>query len=363
MNPDVPMSPQSALAALGLLFIAAFFLIGPIVAWVIYAARPFSTWKPISPIGFGAVGLVDIAVCFVLMFVLAMGVTRAWRSELGARYDAMRESMPSDVPAGDGSDASDSATLEPATSDAPDKAYDPLTPMVIGSIQFATVLAAFLTVLFVVVRTGCRFSNLGWRFGQLPSDLWFGLLVYLMFAPVIMGINILTGMATQTKYDHPVLELLRHAPLMAFVMAAIFAPLTEELMFRSLLVGWFESIHFATERWKAFLVGALVGQVQAQGSTVADSGAVGQQPPMSPEEEPICVATIVPPWWPAILSGTLFGAAHFSYGISWVPLILFGILLGRVYQLRRSILTTIAIHALHNATMIGAAWLATFLKA
>ena len=63
-----------------------------------------------------------------------------------------------------------------------------------------------------------------------------------------------------------------------------------------------------------------------------------------------------PPWWPSLLSGTLFGFAHFNYGVSWVALIVFGMVLGRLYQLRQSIIPVIAVHVLFNSmnvTMLG----------
>jgi membrane protease YdiL (CAAX protease family) len=52
----------------------------------------------------------------------------------------------------------------------------------------------------------------------------------------------------------------------------------------------------------------------------------------------------------------VFGLAHFSYGISWVPLILFGLISGRLFQLRRSIVPCIVLHACFNAlSMFGLA--------
>ena len=59
-----------------------------------------------------------------------------------------------------------------------------------------------------------------------------------------------------------------------------------------------------------------------------------------------------PPWWPTLLSGTLFGLAHFSYGVSWVALILFGIVLGRLYQIRQSIIPVIMVHFMFNGMNI-----------
>jgi membrane protease YdiL (CAAX protease family) len=61
-----------------------------------------------------------------------------------------------------------------------------------------------------------------------------------------------------------------------------------------------------------------------------------------------------PPWWIAILSGLIFGLAHFEYGVSWVPLVVLGTVLARVYQLQRSILPCILMHGLFNSlAMVG----------
>jgi hypothetical protein len=60
------------------------------------------------------------------------------------------------------------------------------------------------------------------------------------------------------------------------------------------------------------------------------------------------------PWWPALLSGAIFGLAHFDYGVSWMPLMVLGIVLGRVYQLRQSIVPCVVVHALFNGfSMLG----------
>ena len=64
-----------------------------------------------------------------------------------------------------------------------------------------------------------------------------------------------------------------------------------------------------------------------------------------------------PPWWIAVVSGLLFGLAHFEYGVSWVPLVVLGTVLARVYQLQRSILPCFLIHALFNSlAMVGFAF-------
>jgi membrane protease YdiL (CAAX protease family) len=69
-----------------------------------------------------------------------------------------------------------------------------------------------------------------------------------------------------------------------------------------------------------------------------------------------------PPWWIAIASGLLFGLAHFDYGVSWVPLMVLGTVLARVYQLQRSILPCFIIHALFNSLAMAGFAMELFVK-
>jgi len=52
----------------------------------------------------------------------------------------------------------------------------------------------------------------------------------------------------------------------------------------------------------------------------------------------------------------LFGLAHWGYGVSWIPLLVLGTIMARVYQLRRSVVPCVVIHALFNTmSLIGLA--------
>jgi membrane protease YdiL (CAAX protease family) len=57
---------------------------------------------------------------------------------------------------------------------------------------------------------------------------------------------------------------------------------------------------------------------------------------------------LIPPWWPAVVTGILFGLAHISYGMSFIPLSFLGILLGFVYRQTHSIWPCILIHMMLN---------------
>ena len=62
------------------------------------------------------------------------------------------------------------------------------------------------------------------------------------------------------------------------------------------------------------------------------------------------VADLVPPVWPSVVTGILFGLAHWGYGLSFIPLIVLGIVLGLVYRATHSIWPCILIHAMLNGT-------------
>ena len=62
-------------------------------------------------------------------------------------------------------------------------------------------------------------------------------------------------------------------------------------------------------------------------------------------------------WLPILISGTLFGLAHLGHGVSPLPLVLFGIVLGYLYQRTHRLLPSITAHALFNAYSMTMLWL------
>lgn len=185
------------------------------------------------------------------------------------------------------------------------------------------VLSVGIVSFFIIFRTNRTKKWIGWGTEKLGSDIAVGVKYFIMFTPIIIAINALVMSMSGTEYNHPIQEMIKKSPWLiavAFWMACIVAPLTEEFAFRAILIGWFESIQYGRDRLAASMVGE-------------------QNPPTTPTS---------PSWIHPILSGALFGLAHFEYGVSWVPLVVFGIILGRMYQLRQSVWTTVVVHALFN---------------
>lgn len=311
------------------------------------------------------VGLIDLLVTLLVLGLLFSLAAMSWRaSGLRVERTAAQTNPPSSLP--DSNQPTEDPTVatalpsDPLPSDPlpepPSKSPSP-QPAGFSQSQFifsgfamtAQLLCVGLVTFFVAGRTGCSMKKLGWRTDQWKGDLRAGFQCFLMMTPFILVINALLQKVTQTPYEHPVQEMIKQYPWLlgiAFWQASIVAPISEEFGFRVLLIGWFESIHFGKNKIHAFMVGAsepITSQAIGQEEGESAPQALGANP-----TEPGLPTRYQAPWWPTLVSGTLFGLAHFSYGVSWVSLVVFGIVLGRVYQHRQSILPIIAVHLLFN---------------
>ncbi len=343
--------------ALGVIWVLLLAVLGgSIVAWSKWIARYMNSVKPdqiaISPQA--TVGFVDILVSALVLFTLFVSAPVAWKA-LGLPVGQTKQESklnavaPIEVESFASADVSDSDASKATTSNV-DKGRV-VKPPVMTQHQFlytgflisAQLLCVILMTIFICKRKSCALKKLGWRLDQVAGDLRAGLQCFLMMTPVILLLNAGLQGLTKTPYEHPIQEMIKQYPWLlglAFWQAAIVAPVSEEFAFRTLLIGWFESIQFGRDKLSAFMFGATPARDLDTGEF--DTG-----------ESPMEYS---PPWWPVLLSGTLFGLAHFSYGVSWVALIVFGVVLGRLYQLRQSIIPVIMVHFLFNTmnvTMLG----------
>ena len=202
-------------------------------------------------------------------------------------------------------------------------------------LTLALLLGALLSILVLLLRTRASPVQLGLVNQELCRDLWIGALVFLWVTPLVMVVAAVVNNLLGVEYQHPVVDAMKENPYMLpslFFGAVVCAPIWEEYAFRGLLIGWFDSIRQSGGNPLKIFLGA--------GNRVAD------------REEVSAYA----PWWPAILSGVFFGGAHVGYGVSWVPLMVLGTVLGRLYQVRRSIVPCVVVHGLFNSlSMVGLA--------
>lgn len=137
--------------------------------------------------------------------------------------------------------------------------------------------------------------------------------------------------------QHPLVErLLEHHSLgmmaAAAFVAVVAAPLYEEVAFRLVLQGWLERVEF--------LRGARLPIAELE------SGSANSAEDMPRTE--LRYAPMTTRWMPILVSGTLFGLAHWGHGMSPVPLVLLGWILGYAYQRTHRIVPCITCHLMFN---------------
>jgi membrane protease YdiL (CAAX protease family) len=289
-----------------------------------------------------------------------------------------------------------------------------LTPI----LTLSLLLGALLAALVIVLRTRASPVELGFWSNRLVADVWIGALVFLWVTPIVLIQSQIAVRWTEVEYEHPVIDAMRENPMaypMLFFGAVICAPLWEEFAFRTLLIGWLDTVRASKWRLRTILFGQRPQGIEQpsdastntnfedyestisarlEDDTIVDSA--NSYPPINPyavppgshathsdfirstnqsfaelprnaaptwDEQPTventdadCRTEGYPPWWPAITSGVLFGLAHLGYGVSWIPLITLGVVLGRLFQLRRSLVPCVVVHGLFNSmSMIGLA--------
>jgi membrane protease YdiL (CAAX protease family) len=310
----------------------------------------------------------------------------------------------------DGQDSSSASGAKNSSNEVPPW----LTPI----LTLSLLLGALLAALVIVLRTRASPVELGFWSNRLVADVWIGALVFLWVTPIVLIQSQIAVKWTEVEYEHPVIDAMRENPMaypILFFGAVICAPLWEEFAFRTLLIGWLDTVRASKWRLGAVLFGRRPQVIEEtsnplsntnheidestisarlEDDTIVDSA--NSYPSINPyavppgshetnsdsvwsanqsfaelpknasvawSEQPTvenadadCGTDAYPPWWPAITSGVLFGLAHLGYGVSWIPLITLGIVLGRLFQLRRSLVPCVVVHGLFNSmSMIGLA--------
>ena len=318
---------------------------GCIVAWIHW--RSGKGPKPLATGPMATVGLVDVIATIVILLGFGAVLMVAWllavkpwiglpQSSAGQERVSQLEPFPSTPetktePETETETKTETEIVAPESKDVRPKKVSKEQFLFSGFVGTAELICVLFATAFVCARSGCSIQRLGWRTDHWQGDLLAGFQVYLMVTPVIFILNALLSSLTGVPYDHPIFEMIQTYPWLlgvAFWLVSVVAPVFEEFAFRTILIGWFESIHIGKNKLAATAFGE------------------------SPSDHDSLPIGYSPPWWPAILSGVVFGLAHFSYGVSWVNLSILGIVLGRLYQIRQSLIPVIVVHCLFNSTSI-----------
>ncbi|MCC6511990.1 MAG: CPBP family intramembrane metalloprotease [Pirellulaceae bacterium] len=254
----------------------------------------------------------------------------------------------------------------------------------------ATYLVVMLVVtLWMVVRYQATLKHIGLGLNKLLANIGVGLMAAAMSLPIVWSAMVAVSAGFDEDYSHPLLEQLTEegsvlAYLLAVFCAVIVAPLAEEFLFRVMLQGWLQSLPWSfrslwwllgadgVERQQALGIAApaaLAAElVESSDEAALPEHANPYAAPASLADQPLSPPVVVgagsqsvaeqpsvkPPLWPVFVSGTLFGLAHFDYGLSFIPLILLGIVLGLLYRATHSIWPCFVLHfCLNGIAMLG----------
>jgi membrane protease YdiL (CAAX protease family) len=178
--------------------------------------------------------------------------------------------------------------------------------------MLATIAAAVAATVHLR-RRGASWRSLGFSLLGSSADLRLGGgTVLLLVAPLLTLAALLDRLV---PYRHPIVEFLalhRDAVSLAVVALAaiVVAPIVEELFFRRILQGWLER-----------RLGEWVGVARGPELAIA-------------------------------ASSLAFGLAHLGQGLAWLPLVVFGAVLGYLARQTGSIVPGILAHALFNAVSL-----------
>ncbi|MCF7961695.1 MAG: CPBP family intramembrane metalloprotease [Pirellula sp.] len=385
----VSLTPVQILASLATAGLLLAILAGSIVCWALWFSGRRLKSTATGPQA--TIGLIDVAMTIVVLFMLISLAVTSWRTifNVSERENIQVVRVSEQQPATEtetvdateaASERSEAVDVAPAKKELTEKQF-----LFSGFAITTQLICVFLMTGFICARTGCSLKRLGWRSDQCVGDLLAGLQCFLMVTPPLFLFNAILVQFTEIPYEHPIQKMLEQYPWLlgvAFWQASIVAPISEEFAFRTLLIGWFESIHYSGNKISAWMFGLQeskpnlgtrdhidVSSPKGAASPIAVHSNLDLSPAVGPyavepldppavsiassAQESATSKPFVPPWWPAILSGVFFGLAHFSYGVSWVNLILFGIVLGRLYQIRQSLIPVILVHMLFNSLSIA----------
>jgi len=260
-------------------------------------------------------------------------------------------------------------------------------PLPLATILGLGNVAAMLTIcLWIALRHRASLAQLGFAFSRWWKHIGIGVIAAFASIPLVYALMGAVSYSFDNKYSHPLLEEMKRegsltAYLLALTSAVLIAPLVEEFLFRVLIQGWLQSVPFGS--LKSIFLGqredsryALV--VTAPNSAAAQSAT--QSPQLNPYA-PLNVTVVeaaantnlntnsaldpntdsaahvepahdrlatIPPIWPSFVTGTLFGLAHYGYGLSFIPLIILGIILGLLYRATHSIWPSLVVHIILN---------------
>jgi membrane protease YdiL (CAAX protease family) len=262
--------------------------------------------------------------------------------------------------------------------------------------------AVVLMTLLIAARYRVSLSNIGWSTKHIFQDIRLGLLAFIMALPPIYILMIASTVLFKKPYNHPVVDAIKNDPSslpMAIWLAVVIAPILEEFGFRVLLQGFLESLSRGPLSLRLIFGGrrqtddqglaaaasqdldsnlkTMLTSVDPQADSKANSFPISPANPYEAvaktgtdsvsdseiqsnanlqlnADQQFITDNSQLPWWPVVVSGVLFGLAHFDYGASWLPLAALGMVLGYLYRITNRIWPSLVVHCcLNGMTMLN----------
>jgi membrane protease YdiL (CAAX protease family) len=226
--------------------------------------------------------------------------------------------------------------------------------------SLAALVAMFLAALLVMARTDSGPRDLGFDLRQVVGDIWLGFVALVIVGPIVFAIQ--AALTFWFPSQHPLLESLREHPDRATIIhvavaALVVAPLSEEFVFRVLLQGWIERMATLRGGFKSLFLGeappVLGDHTDALTAPLADaSKASAVEIPKKPGGEVQYQPGLLAQWLPIVCSAAVFALLHLGHGPDPIPLFVFALALGYLYQRTGRILPSLTLHFLLNGVSL-----------
>lgn len=223
----------------------------------------------------------------------------------------------------------------------------------------AQLIAAGITLWYLSNRYGDARAA-GLQPGSWNQDIKLGFYGFLLFIPPMLLLQ--AALTTVWEYEHPTMDMVSpESPLSAIVSAwwaaTIVAPVSEEVLFRVVLLGWLLRCFANPHDFFGGFVGGVGGvggvgnRVEEQAEPlpdVSDAGAVN--PYTSPTSPPIIGAEFKHErtWAPVFIVALLFALVHIGQGPAPIPIFFLALGLCYIYRQTGSVVPCIVLHFLLN---------------
>ncbi len=208
--------------------------------------------------------------------------------------------------------------------------------VLLASNMVGTAITLVAAIAVLKLRSRATAKDMGFVSRAIPRDLLIGLATFVAAAPIVMGLQWIV--VHWIPYEHQIVDAVQQENdskmwLVAVLSALVVAPAFEEFVFRVVLQGWLEKVELKLARQQAGL-----------NPDVSD---ITEDTPQSPLTTPQFLG-LTPGLLPIVISSFLFALMHWGQGGAPIPLFVFALFLGFLYQRTHRYWPPLVVHMLLN---------------